>query len=287
MRERKKTDAADLANAVDDIDFFAGKEGLSKRDDLQFLNRSKGKTDASGNYINADGTPRRTSDYFPAATAAQARTACRATSLARARRWSNDPRNGKRLRGTIGRRAWVESVADENLRHTHARYTARLTRHDRRGASGRDGGRRDMLDRGSAHFLRRHSCAASSLCPPSWYDERTYWTSVASQRRWTLSQPTCSISDAVAHMQMHHEPGVRLGHDRAVPLPRLLVGELPEVAARAPRERRDVAWSTSWARTRAAVVVAFEVAVARPSPGQTSMPLASENMAMRRPCASG
>ena len=53
--------------------------------------------------------------------------------------------------------------------------------------------------------MRRHSCAASSLWPPSWYDERTYWTSVASQRRWTLSQPTYSISDAVVHMQMHHE----------------------------------------------------------------------------------
>jgi|MDTD01.1.fsa_nt_gb hypothetical protein len=97
MRERKKTDAADLANAVDDIDFFAGKEGLSKRDDLQFLNRKwKGKTDASGNYINADGTPRRTSDYFPGGNGRPGQDGLPGDEFGPGKKgWSNDPRNGK------------------------------------------------------------------------------------------------------------------------------------------------------------------------------------------------
>ena len=86
-----------MANAVDDIDFFAGKEGLSKRDDLQFLNRKwKGKTDASGNYINADGTPRRTSDYFPGGNGRPGQDGLPGDEFGPGKKgWSNDPRNGK------------------------------------------------------------------------------------------------------------------------------------------------------------------------------------------------
>merc|ERR1719478_1388316 len=53
------------------------------------------------------------------------------------------------------------------------------------------------------HFFTKHSFAGVRSTPPSWYDLRTYCTSVESQRRCTLSQPTASMSRAVAHMQMH------------------------------------------------------------------------------------
>ena len=158
----------------------------------------EGATDASGNYINADGTPRRTSDYFPGGNGRPGQgTACRATSLAPARRAGRTTRGmGSRRRGTIGRRAWVESCCGRKIygTHTHA------TRHDSHGTivaadqAETEVGKSTCSTGRSAHFLRRHSCAASSLWPPSWYDESTYWTSVASQRRWTLSQPTCSMS---------------------------------------------------------------------------------------------
>ena len=55
------------------------------------------------------------------------------------------------------------------------------------------------------HFSRRQLCAASSFCPWSLYWLRTYSMSVDSHRKWTLWQPTFSMSSAVAHMQMHQE----------------------------------------------------------------------------------
>lgn len=53
------------------------------------------------------------------------------------------------------------------------------------------------------HFLAKHAVAAVRSVVPSLYCCSTYDTSVASQRKCTLSHPTASISSAVAHMQMH------------------------------------------------------------------------------------